>query len=805
MSTPRKSGAPRSVPLGTDTVRTAAASHLPQDAVKATRSKLQIRGTGAGKDDQSWVQELAVYDKHGPLVGAYCDWVAADVKALMPIVKVSSLDTGWKPLERLDREEAWINNVRAASAQVLERWKSRSKTSAEIRHDHARFILSGGIAWIYESPTEGICIVNRHEVQLSTDKATWTWKRASRPDVVVSMPSDRLWRSWTPDPIHPDAPYTELVRAIPHVREFISAKRRQQSDARSAQLNGLTWFDDEFTRFVRNDGSVISELSDDENESGVPEVIRDYANLAIKENDRPYHEKRPATDMVPSPMYGGEKPELVSLTRDIDPAAFELETKSIEAFARSLLAPTKLIVEGPGNAKYDNEGLLYQAWLRGPIQKYASIVFADWTRMWYVPNLTAVLDAMGVSGSLPLGFQAKLDFDVDTLMPRQDNFKNYVDAVRWGGMAAHVLADKLGEEAIERPADISDFGMWEIAIGLGTGDPGLGVDRKINDSDGKGSTNVESGTGDRATNAATAAVSPPKALPAAALPPLVELTLPPSVLQFATEDVPRGTSEAEALIRSIENLESRTWMAVELTLSAAILETIRLTKREFGRRIPSTPRGRELRKLSIAEVLATATPTELKEWGLDDLDAIVASVTDVSGLERALTNQEALINQTLDDDADKGLSVASAVAVALGAVALIVAGRLRKGGATADSDFAPNYLIAEIGLAFAGAQVSNGMVLRNVVDGSAYDLAGNPVSGMMLSSKIIGIIETLTGGTVRWQWAHSFYRVPIKPYPEHIALDGQFADSRWGIGGHRPQQDENGEWCTCALLPRLEL
>jgi hypothetical protein len=407
------------------------------------------------------VNEIAVYDTYGPgFVGAYNDNVADDVSAMTPLIQFrSAAHPNYTTLESSD--EPWAGAAIAVGQEVLSEWASAESSSQELRWTHTRLLCARGAAWVFSDQKDGHGFRVLSPIAVTVKDNEWSWARDDGTTAAVRLGGDQraVWRSWTPHPDSPSSPYTEWVRAVVHVREFVAAKGRQRSDADTSMIPDLVYVGKQAMR-VNRQGDVIDGVDEYDSDDQVLALVQDFASVLDSSTQRQYHQR--GDHLPPMPWEGDEAPELISLLREIDAGSFTLEEKSIENCARSLRIPTKLLVEGPGNAKYDNEALLYLAWLNQAVAPRARTVFGDWSRMWFWPTVTERLPR---SMKFPKGFQMRMWFNTDELMPRQDNFNNLVNAVKLGSTPAWVLAQKLGLPSMELPDGMTDFELYETYIG----------------------------------------------------------------------------------------------------------------------------------------------------------------------------------------------------------------------------------------------------------------------------------------------------------------------------------------------------
>lgn len=439
-------------PPGTTRARARARSIVTNQARSQKRTSL---------DFNSVVNEVAIYDTYGPgFVGAYNDNVADDVSAMTPLIQFrSATQPTYVTIE--PSHGPWAETAIAAGQDVMSRWSSADTSSQELRWAHARLLCARGAAWIFNDQRgqHGFRVLSPAEVNIKD--GAWSWVRDDGTPARVALGGDQrtVWRSWTPHPDSPGSPYTEWVRAVVHVREFIAAKGRQRSDADTSMIPDVVWVGKQALR-VNRQGDIVDGVDEYDDDDQVLALVQDFATVLDSSSHRQYHQR--GDHLPPMPWEGDDAPKLVSLLRDIDAGSFMLEERSIENCARSLRIPTKLLVEGPGNAKYDNEALLYLAWLNQAVVPRARTVFGDWSRMWFWPAVTEELPS---GMKFPKGFQMRLWFNVDELMPRQDNFNNLVNAVKLGSTPAWVLAQKLGLPSLELPEGMTDFQLYETYIG----------------------------------------------------------------------------------------------------------------------------------------------------------------------------------------------------------------------------------------------------------------------------------------------------------------------------------------------------
>ena len=787
MAPARKSGGAKTAAADSGAPRAVATRDNLRSTARTARTAL--RSTSKDATSLAWARaQIAKYDEHGPLVGVYADGIADDVGQLTPRVSVRFIGQDWVTLndrnEDLFEAHQFVLNL---GHRVIHEWGSES---AESRRTTARLLVTQGEAWVFDlsgdepkpswvdESDEPFFVFAPTSMKFSNNGKTATWEHPDGFKQSWKLPSQSLWRCYAPHPSNVFIPYTELQRALPHIREFISAKRRQQSDANSAALNNILRFPDG-AQMVYENGEPVDPMDVDDTRQTYLEAVFDYQEIAQTESTREYHEPPPAGDFMPNPMVGDESPELVDISRNIDEQAFALETKSIENVARALRIPSKLLIEGPGSAKYDNEGMLYQAWLK-VVGRYAQLTFSAWSKMWFWPRCLELIASEAVKPPagvrLPDGLEMRVWFELNELMPTQDNFRNLVDAVRWGAIPASHLADALGTDPMVTPDDVSAYDHWLVAITGGTGDPGQGIDRRINDSDGKGKAVANE---EPKSEAKTAAVdAPPVPAP------------------------PAASEELERILAQVEKAEFRAWTTIEIVGGAIIAATLESVKREMARRIPTTTRGKAVRaKSTAAQRWAEATPFERDQWGINDLESIVAESIDASRLRDALVAESEELSRSYG--VEVGLKPEAAVGLFTAALVVMLAARIRKGD---PSDRQPLWLISEVGLALAGATVENGRVVRNSQN-EALTVTGDPVSGFTQTPVVVRLLSETAkrdGFKVLWRWKHSFYRQPDKPYHVHVELDGKLGNSRYGIDGHIPQQDVNDAYCTCAMIPEVQ-
>lgn len=283
--------------------------------------------------------EIEQIDIHGPgFVGWWLDNRSTLVSQTPVIITVDGVIlTDEHPEYRL------LNSL-------LSHFRNQLETQVQIFFRLARILSTYGEVWIGRMQNYGWSVWARKELSVYKDSPY-----AVNPVTGEKQPVE-IQKRWIPSPHNFMVPYTPLTRAIPEIRRYRSAVHAQVADADSRLVsNGMLFFPEEgYTQT----GARAAE-----------QKMTEYVRLAqARRADQRYlpGSQDPST-LAPFPMTG-PPPNHVTLARRLDSVLIELEKKALEAFARAVNIPLKLLVEGPGTAKYSNEDAIIQAYIRDDIQ-----------------------------------------------------------------------------------------------------------------------------------------------------------------------------------------------------------------------------------------------------------------------------------------------------------------------------------------------------------------------------------------------------------------------------------------------------
>lgn len=419
-----------------------------------------------GSQPYRWQQEIALYVRYGPgLVGNYVDFVSDKIFQAGVRMEVRQADGSWQPLPTGTQFEATCRGVWAV-------FRNDRQTPEQLLARYSRLNVSSGEAYLITLPSLQTGNQERHIAHIN-ELSGWEFPSVDRAGSVIwhnpwdgikrriPWPSPNLVRLWNPVDDDPSIPTSELQRALPHIREFIDLRRRNANDARSRMTaNDILAF---------GKGSEIYEATaEDDPYNGLPKAIVDYLEMADVEFSTPYWERPPVAETVPFPMLG-EKPEKVEVGRDLDGSQVSNEEHVIGLIAQSLRVPKLLLTEGPGTAKFENEGYLGNAAIDDCVGPIGYRICSDIWIAFFRPVLEQVLKVRGhLDGQVSMS-QLRLAPNLDLIRPKPDQTQTVLEA--WDkGLASRRSAETvLGFEILDIPDDVTDYEFWQQYKKVGNG------------------------------------------------------------------------------------------------------------------------------------------------------------------------------------------------------------------------------------------------------------------------------------------------------------------------------------------------
>lgn len=739
-----------------------------------------------------WSSEVDMYDRHGPgFVGSYLDLVSGRVAAAGP------------RLEDLHGIVVHDKQLKAIWRGVWSTFIGPYSSGPELVERMARLRAKKGECFILELDSGKFVVAHPAEVDWSKPGLARWLDPVTEQFEYVSIDDGKVWRSWTQLDSDPRTATSDLERALPHIREYINVKLRQDADVTSPLVRN---------KLIRFGPDTELYESDDEADplNGMPDAFVDYINLAKRTDCQLYHQKRKGVDNVPFPVIGDDL-EVIDMARTSDPYTSDLEEKAVNAFARAVRVPIQYIHAGPGTAKFANEGYIAEALIEDAIIPLGNPVFADlWRVVMRKRMAIAMVGVMAITFEEAWTRLGRLTIVVndDVIRPNTNKVADVIEGYQAGAATRSDVADILNTQPIDIPPGVSEYDFWQIARTTRQTTAPVTVPRTPEEiaeaarkkaaAEGKPVAEaVKEVPVERplATNAArvvaAAAETKIKAITAAAAEATsagAVLPLPPRTITAAPGDEIR-----QAIVSAANETDTRLFAVLAALADSAADSMIDEAAKNLSRIAPANS---DLKKRLAAaptstEKLAVVTENDIVTYGLSP--------------ETLLPDDSKAVSRLVDKAHDaieregSSFAAAFAAAVAVGSSpaaafnpnpvrgsAVLGAGVLRNmrsrigsGGQTANPDVgAPVYAIRNSMAVAAGAQES---------------LPAQNLEGFAVSSQLTRHFP------VAFEWRHAFYGKPKDAFPEHRELDGVVASARGDFNGYFPADHHN---CTCAVLAR---
>ena len=394
-----------------------------------------------------WSAEVDMYDQYGPgFVGSYLDLVSGRVATAGP---------------RLED----LHGITVKDKQLLAIWRGvwstfvgPYSTGSELVERMARLRAKRGECYVLELPDGKFAIAHPSEIDWGrTGFARWL-DPVVEHYIFVSVDDGKVWRSWTQLDHDPRHATSDLERSIPHIREYINVKLRQDADVTSPLVRN---------KLLRFGPDTELYESDDEADplNGMPDAYIDYINIAKRSDGKRYHDARKGVDNVPFPFVG-EDLEVIDMARTTDPYTSDLEEKAVNAFARAVRVPIQYIHAGPGTAKFANEAYIADALIEDAIIPLGNPIFADLWRI--VMKKRMAIAMVGVTG---IAFEEAwtqlsrltITTNDDAIRPTTNKVEDVINGYQAGGATRRDVSDALNTTPIDIPPGVSEYEFWQIA------------------------------------------------------------------------------------------------------------------------------------------------------------------------------------------------------------------------------------------------------------------------------------------------------------------------------------------------------
>lgn len=729
-----------------------------------------------------WQSEVEMYDEWGPgFVGSWLDLMADKVS-----------DCGARLVPRASSIRPPDDQTLAAFNGVWSTWRGPYMSTKELLARHTRLWVKRGECFVLSLDSGRKVVAHHGELVWSENAGTVTWRdpvteeRHVIPLETEGLLTPRVWRSWKQKDADPREATSDLKRALPHIREYINVKLRQDSDTVSPLVrNKILLFGEGTETYVNPD-----DPNDPRND--MPQAFVDYIALASKREATPYHVPRRPQDSVPFPMVG-DKIETVDIGRNSDPGSVDAEASAIAAFGRSVHTPAQYISTGPGIAKYDNEAHVAESFVSDAIKPTATAILADIWRIWAKPMLAFALAQMkntDYAGELAFLDRYELAPDLDQIRPKISHTKDLIDGFKIGAVSLAEVTRALGVNGLLLPDEVKEYDIWRLVLGTGS----LRNDRALEIVRAEGLQAL------RNEDISGPPVGPLPGVPPKPIPSQDPKALPPDS-RLTTQGSPAltaraGDSRFSDLVAAAAAVDSQLFSQLSGLQSAyferAVDETARLLSR-------STPSGSNLKRALAAQptsagkidaaIAAGATiPTLPPEF----YDGYERQVKVAIGAALALFVKRGLSAGAFSRDAPPTFLPDQGAARMSRGLREHVGWRMTGGGGGPGSELSvPTSHVRDALRAAGGEQWT-----RDVQ---------TPGAGAAMSARTVSAMRAAGALTdPHWTWEHAYYRIPAQPDAVHVAMDGSrvasvdsMPDPTHALAGVYPGDHAN---CTCAWV-----
>ena len=793
---PRRSGQPRQIEAQTSALAPAA----------DVRSRA-MRGSATGTTN--WQNKVIQYDREGPgILGYYLDTVAllASLCPLMPTVQ--------------NRDGKWVRSSDPVLNVLASGYRSPLFEQSELISTQVRAREGVGEAWIIHSEEVGwhvVTVPNIIQGSGSDNAIQWTDIFGTRRRTA----SNRVYKSWVPDPWEPYMPTSSVRRALPNLRRMKSAVRSQYRAADSRLImNGLIAFDEG----EGNNRPLATNA--EQRPEGIDEIIADYLDLAQKG----FTDDDSVAANVPFP-YIGKKAEYVEVGRGIDEMSMKMEDKAIEGFARDVNFPAQLLTTGPGSSNHWNEWILQEIQQKMGLAPKLNPVCSDITTIYFRPAIRLLKNRVGSWDVDPA--RCRLEPDYTFLTSKPEKASKAFEAYRLGLIGREEAILEMGfKELLPIPIGLGEYEHWELASG-NKGAPYVEVDASGRlilppveppmdvapmDVAPMDVAPVDVAPVDAATTDQAPPESPPAELPVA---PAVYVPKPKTAAlddPSADPENDANTAKVASLLTTLVGIDTGLEIGLDATATAAATAAMVAIAKAIIRAYPARdPERARLRDLPPEQVWAEANPSIRSQVDVEQIAAETLGPFK-DQIEERFANAADEINSAQAENDD---SIIIDLLIAAAAVAL-VAGltKLISGWITSPATFTRDAVERTVGRKVLRVPQSLIRSAMAIAGGAAADMAGNllnagsgtptPVdggqwvgnSGMATGHNSLSGIKVPAGSRIVFMWKHGLYRTPKEPFLPHVGLNEHTFTAAADVpGGFYPGDHP---WCSCGLVPMLE-
>lgn len=709
--------------------------------------------------------EIRRYDDEGPgFVGQYLDTrshLGTQAKTVVKLRGGRSHD--WTVLGEAQQMGERDQFILALVMHLFNAFRNNDQEPLELMFDMQRALSGVAECALGYVPGYGAVVAQQPELQMTSTGWTWTNEAGQR------LPFVKPQRAYTyaRGKGNRREPYSHLMRALPDIRRYVMSVHGQMRPIASRLVaNGM----------VRLPVSRNPEASDD--------IFLDMIESADADTqDLRYLTSAPDPRRHMPLMYeGDEVMEWIDMGRSLDQGLLVMETRAVEAFARSVPMPLKLILEGPGAAKYANEDTLLASFLRQDIQPLVNTSYGYVNRQYLRPKLREMVRKAhaDTTGSEIWKLIATinpddvaLSADVESMILPTNNGELGLEAYKMGLVDGEDVARSLGLAPLRRPGNVSAYEHFLRINGSWTGD-------------GKPGNNVRPAPAPAIDPGTDATQAPLPKTAAVVIEAPVELpALPP-----AMTDRPGDLVALERALRDIDAFAIEhiaDWMTANVEATAGRLAALMM--REVPKDDPDRIELRDsapkdiFKRLTERVDVARLASGLAEEWDTDELKRVITRThTRVAGLEL--------------DAADPDIPAALRCATAHGARLLALSTRRAPLASQAAT---------EVLMAAGGATLAADGTLDRTAEGDPFTagVRWRGGTGYAVGHKVAGALRA-RGYMVDFEWLHSAVRTPMQP-SAHASLNGEVRGSADAVQWGETHPGAHSMACSCVVALKLSL
>lgn len=432
-------------PSGPPTARVGAVQQMTSDTARAQK---RLR--------QKWQTRADFFGRNLGVIRFACG-LKADSCArsdLVPEKLVDARSDTWEPVDpdQPDGQKLY---------ELLHAYRGQAQNQRELVRLHS---------WLYETVGEMVSTVetvNGRAVFGIRSPLACEWRShdllvrdieggSQRDGTARIVPFERARRLWIPDETWPALAASPVQGVIADCERYWSLARRIRREAESALLmNKAIWIPTEANQGLPREvtgpggpGVPMTKLEQQFYETAM-RTIEDEDNLRVE-------------SLAPFIMQWSKDhgpPVEVELGKPLDPNGIPYRTESLEAIARGLDYPQRLLVSGPGDTNHWSSWLLEEQFTKqGVAPMLERICWTDLTEAFYRPALRTLIARGQFSGRAE---HYRVGFDMGPIIVKPDQTRVALELYQLGVLGDMTLLDKAGFDPTDIP-DRAELGRWIV-------------------------------------------------------------------------------------------------------------------------------------------------------------------------------------------------------------------------------------------------------------------------------------------------------------------------------------------------------